>query len=162
MKFGKIFGQTLATLVLCCLGFTSFASADQKAYHAARCEFTSGSGHRSHAGITPGDSSFANIICPLVRDAVGATTDVSQVVLEGYNNSTVESVVCSLTSQDEDSAGAGAIIDFDTQSSNSAGFVQLVFDVDASAGNEGSYSVSCDLKAYDWVYHIHVDEAATD
>jgi hypothetical protein len=109
--------------------------------------------------VNVAQSATAIVVCPLIRDHINSSSQIDSVAIEAYNAS--GSFSCYLWTQAEDIGGG--VLSWDYKTTSSTGNVQLSnFTVETTPGNEGSYSVTCDLGPSDRLYHIYLSETGTD
>jgi hypothetical protein len=151
------------------------AAPDEKSYHGASCQpkrlwsfFTSEWAEDysdnveysiDHVGARDGT---AVVICPLVRDRTGSTSQVDSVHVEAFSLSGGE-FSCTIFSQGEDTDGY--YIDFDSDDFSSTGLFSLTMggsDLTTTAGNEGTYALECTMPTNSDLFHIYVREENTD
>jgi hypothetical protein len=156
MNFKVLFPTILTASTL-----VTHVSADIKAYHGAVCTLAEpvlAQLEHNELGVAnvDGFAFFTTLVtCPLIRDRINSSANLSRVVIEAFNSA--DELSCTLFSQREDTSGA--VLDFHTQTLSTTGNVQFPsFTVTTTSGNEGSYAVTCDLGALDRVSHIFVEE----
>lgn len=135
-----------------CLGTVAFvvaagAAEDSKVYSAAFCRGLDGGDDfvfQQGALVAQGSGTYT---CPLIRDNVGAANNLGAVWVELFHASST-STTCTLSTQVEDQAAD--ILDQEVvrvpATGSASGFQQASFSaMQTSDGNEGGYSVSCNL-----------------
>jgi len=166
-RMGTLKAATLILTGLAGSTLSSDAVADTKIYHGAFCqddernrtEYTA-LGAECHP-FAPASQCFVK--CPLMRDNVNDENNINVVYVEFYNAPPVSGLVnfihCSLCTQTEDDESGGFFDCEVHETPTTTGLVQLTFDeVGTFAGDEGSYSLECNLTKDDILVQIHVDE----
>ena len=152
--------QVIFILAVFAVARTSAAS-NIKSYHGAICtsqyEYLDNTVFKYEIGIVNGDPDNVFVICPLIRDQQWSSSQVQNAYVETYNFWGGSTLSCWFVTQNEDSEGT--LLDFDLITTDGGGFQQLgPFSVETSYGNEGSYSLYCELGSFDAIYHIWVTE----
>jgi hypothetical protein len=157
-------------LGLCFLTYTTASLADWKVYNGAGCIKNDQPGDGSIArgavnGIYADGGSFANVVCPIVRDRINSSTSLTDVYVEFSNLRGGDNfpVRCFLWTQTED-GNSGSFVDWDYDESTVQGRVQLYLSADTSSDNEGAAALDCTIWEDDHLYHYLVGESnsATD
>jgi hypothetical protein len=135
------------------------SAANVKAFHGATClKSNIGTGGTVYPSVDGAVSSGSDndVVCPLVRDRINATNNLTTTAVELYKTSS-SATWCWLYTQKED--GGGFVHDYASGTVTGTGFQQINFSgVGTSNGNEGSYSVKCQLVDGDTVLHVYIYE----
>jgi hypothetical protein len=153
--------KKLGSLVVCValLSVVLPAAGDEASMHAAVCQHVGGPG----SGVSYGWNGVeANgeiyVVCPVGRDRGDSSSSLNSAIVEVYIPSG-GFAYCQFYSQGEDGS-AGTYVDIDTVYGSTAGESQLTFNsVTSSGGDEGAYSMFCDLSDGTIIHHIRTNES---
>ena len=154
-KFSVMGGCVLVASLV----FAADAHADNKVFHGGFCQPGSLNPDLRYegTGLQVHGSSSEDVVCPLVRDNINASDNISSVWVE-LDKETSGTVTCTLRTQREDSNDLSHF-DFEQETASGTGFKQLTFDdIDTFAGDESGYSVECWLRPGDYLIQITVNE----
>jgi hypothetical protein len=150
-----------AGLFLLLSSTSSPLAADMKAYHGNYCRGLTLGDWINYANDAAGVQVLvgeADIICPIMRERAGSTTNLYKVVVE-IKHQSVSTMMCTLAVQYEDTAD-GAMYDYVIKTVPE-GRTQIEYTgLSSQGGDEAAYSFICNLRVGDLIHHYYVDERA--